>query len=68
MGGVIGFWCGVFLLGIVYLIFVCVRRVRKGLQRSANGGRPFLILLMQTKMRYTMPRRKTPPRNRSRQK
>ena len=29
---------GVFLLGIVYLIFVCVRRIRKGLHRSANGG------------------------------
>jgi len=38
VGGVIGFWGGVFLLGIVYLIFVCVRRIRKGLHRSANGG------------------------------
>jgi len=38
VGGVIGFWGGVFLLGIVYLIFVCVRRIRKGLFWSGNTG------------------------------
>lgn len=38
VGGVIGFWGGVFLLGIVYLIFVCVRRIRKGLYWSGNTG------------------------------
>lgn len=42
VGGVIGFWGGVFLLGIVYLIFVCVRRVRKGVYRAGGQGRPGL--------------------------
>ena len=43
VGGVIGFWGGVFLLGIIYLIFVCVRRLRKGIYRAGGPGhRPAL--------------------------
>ena len=45
------FLSGVFLLGIVYLIFVCIRRIRKGLPPLALLWRPFLTLLTQTKMR-----------------
>ena len=35
IGGVIGFWGGVFVVGIIYLIIVCIVRLRK---HSTNDG------------------------------
>ena len=38
VGGVVGFWGGVFGLGLVYLIFVCIRRLRKGISLVNGRG------------------------------
>ena len=38
MGGVIGFWGGIFVLGIIYLILVCIRRLRKHSTTESSGG------------------------------
>ena len=37
-GGVIGFWGGVFVLGIIYHILVCIRRLRKHKTTEGSGG------------------------------
>ena len=38
IGGVIGFWGGIFVLGIVYLFLVCIRRCRKQSTTQASSG------------------------------
>ena len=38
LGGVIGFWGGIFVLGIIYLILVCIRRLRKHSTTESSGG------------------------------
>ena len=38
VGGVIGFWGGVFVLGIIYHILVCIRRCRKHNTTEGSGG------------------------------
>lgn len=38
VGGVIGFWGGVFVLGIIYHILVFIRRCRKHTTTEASGG------------------------------
>ena len=38
LGGVIGFWGGIFVLGIIYLILVCIRRLRKHSTTEGSGG------------------------------
>ena len=38
IGGVVGFWGGVFGMGSVYLLVVCLRRLRKQLQNQRNNG------------------------------
>lgn len=42
IGGVVGFWGGVFGMGSVYLLVVCLRRIRKQVQNQRNNG-PMLI-------------------------
>ena len=37
IGGVVGFWGGVFGLGLVFLIFACIRRLRKGIGLTGDG-------------------------------
>jgi len=38
LGGVIGFWGGILVLGIIYLILVCIRRLRKHTTTEGSGG------------------------------
>ena len=38
VGGVIGFWGGIFVLGIIYLFLVCIRRCRKHSATEGSGG------------------------------
>ena len=42
IGGVVGFWGGVFGMGSVYLLIVCLRRIRKQVNNQRNNG-PMLI-------------------------
>ena len=38
IGGVIGFWGGIFVIGIVYLFLVCIRRCRRQSTAQASSG------------------------------
>ena len=38
IGGVIGFWGGIFVIGIVYLFLVCIRRYRRQSTAQARSG------------------------------
>ena len=38
IGGVIGFWGGIFVIGIVYLFLVCIRRYRRQSTAQASSG------------------------------